>query len=306
MLTIFTIPKPFQGHINIIQRNAIKSWIELNSECEIILFGNEEGIAEIAKEFNLRHVPDVACNKFGTPLLNDIFNKVQKLAKSEKIAYVNTDIILTDSFIKAVEKVKDNPYLMIGQRWDLDVDEEIKFDNFTWEDKLRNDLKEKGILHGAAGIDYFVSQRDFWKGIPSFAIGRTSWDNWLIYKARNSGIPVVNATEMITIVHQNHNYSHIPKANKIDGSLKGKESQKNLRLAGGYSHIFTIQDANWVLTDKGFKKRKIEIKYLPRYFDILPVLNPNIGSWPKIISLMLQPKKVIKAMLRRIKKIWKK
>ena len=26
MLTIFTTPKPFRGHIGIIQRNALKSW----------------------------------------------------------------------------------------------------------------------------------------------------------------------------------------------------------------------------------------------------------------------------------------
>ena len=32
MLTIFTIPKPFIGHIGVIQRNAIMSWLASDSE----------------------------------------------------------------------------------------------------------------------------------------------------------------------------------------------------------------------------------------------------------------------------------
>jgi len=37
MLTLFTIPKAFQGHTGVIQRNAIRSWTLLRPECEIIL-----------------------------------------------------------------------------------------------------------------------------------------------------------------------------------------------------------------------------------------------------------------------------
>ena len=53
MITIFTIPKPFKGHINTIQRNAIQSWMQLKPECEIILFGDDYGVSDIAKEFGL-------------------------------------------------------------------------------------------------------------------------------------------------------------------------------------------------------------------------------------------------------------
>ena len=56
MLTIFTIPKCFRGHISVIQRNAIRSWRMLRPECEIILFGDEEGMKEVAEEFGVRHI----------------------------------------------------------------------------------------------------------------------------------------------------------------------------------------------------------------------------------------------------------
>ena len=51
MVTILTVPKPFKGHIDTIQRNAIKSWLKLYPKCEIILFGDDESIAKAAEEF---------------------------------------------------------------------------------------------------------------------------------------------------------------------------------------------------------------------------------------------------------------
>jgi hypothetical protein len=47
MLTIFSTAKPFRGHFGLIERNALKSWRLLDSDAEMILFGEEEGAAEI-------------------------------------------------------------------------------------------------------------------------------------------------------------------------------------------------------------------------------------------------------------------
>ena len=80
-MTLFTIPKAFKGHIDVIQRNAIQSWVRLHPEIEIILFGSDEGTAEVAREFGLRHVPDVERNEFGTYLVNSVFNKAQSFAR---------------------------------------------------------------------------------------------------------------------------------------------------------------------------------------------------------------------------------
>jgi hypothetical protein len=75
MLSIFAFPKPFRGHIATIQRNAISSWVRLRPQCEIFLFGDEEGTAEVAKEFGACHVSEMARNEYGTPLLSDVFEK---------------------------------------------------------------------------------------------------------------------------------------------------------------------------------------------------------------------------------------
>lgn len=66
MLTIFAVPKPFKGHIGVIHRNAVGSWVRLTDR--VILFGDEEGTADIAREAGVRHVPEAACTQLETPL----------------------------------------------------------------------------------------------------------------------------------------------------------------------------------------------------------------------------------------------
>ena len=95
MITIFSIPKPFLGHINLIQRNAISSWLKLVPSKNIFLIGNDIGVSEVVKEYELVHIRDVEINEFGTPLLNSAFEIMQNISKSHLLLYVNSDIIFT-------------------------------------------------------------------------------------------------------------------------------------------------------------------------------------------------------------------
>ena len=75
MLTLFAIPKPFLGHSETIQRNAIRSWTLLQPRPEIIVFGDDDGTKETAKEFGVHYEPEIARNDYGTPLLHDLFER---------------------------------------------------------------------------------------------------------------------------------------------------------------------------------------------------------------------------------------
>ena len=55
MITFFTTGKPFRGADGIIQRNALKSWKLLDPDVEVIVFGDEEGAAEVCADYGLRH-----------------------------------------------------------------------------------------------------------------------------------------------------------------------------------------------------------------------------------------------------------
>lgn len=250
MLTIFSIPKPFRDHINVIQRNALQSWLCLSPKPEIILFGNELGISEAAREFDVRHFPEIEKNKFATPLLNSAFNAAQKLAKNNLLVYINSDIILMSDFIPAVKRVKQRLFLLSGRRKDLDIREEVNFNDNKWEEKLSDRVVKEGKLHGFSGIDYFVFPCALPHNLPPFAVGRPGWDNWLIYKIRSLGIPVIDATPVIRVVHQNHSYSHC-----IGGKRdKGPEAKRNFDLARGFSNMMSLRDADWILAKKDLER----------------------------------------------------
>jgi hypothetical protein len=154
--------------------------------------------------------------------------------------------------MRAVELVacRKHQFLMVGQRWDVDLKEPLDF-NSDWENWLQTYIVEHAQLHPITGIDYFVFRRGLWKEIPPFAIGRTAWDNWLIYEARVQSVPVIDATQSIIIIHQNHNYAHI--RHSIKGELNGPEIERNVVLAGGRQNIFTLQDVTWLLSKRGLR-----------------------------------------------------
>lgn len=251
MITIFTLPKPFKGHINIIQRNAIKSWQKLG--CEIILMGDDEGVKETAREFGLQHVGNIRKNQFGTPLLNSAFETAQKIAKNNILVYINADMILMSDFIPAIKKIDKSLFLMNGRRTDLDVEKEIDFNFLDWEEKLRNEVSKNGKLHGYSGIDYFIFPRNFPHQLPDFAVGRAGWDNWLIYHTLSLKIPVIDATEVILAVHQNHSFSHSCFGDEKKKRVGGPELKENFKLTGGFSNMLTIREANYILTARGLE-----------------------------------------------------
>jgi len=147
MLTIFTIPKPFEGHIAIIQRNAMQSWLHLTPSCEVILCGNEAGVAEISKKFGVRHLDSIVCTNYGTPLLSSAFNQVQQIARDRLICYVNADIIFLSNLPKMLERIPFNKFLMCGKRWNLDVPSLIDFKSDDWKTQLAEDIRSHGVLH---------------------------------------------------------------------------------------------------------------------------------------------------------------
>ncbi len=248
MLTIFSVPKSFHGHTAIIQRNAILSWLQLRPRCEIILFGDDEGVEEIAHEFGLRHKPDIKKNEFGTPLLDSVFKQAQELAKHDLLMYINADIILFQDVIQALQCIDILPFLVCGRRFDMDITEEIDFNNPAWAEELLGRVRKEGRLHGYSGIDYFIFPRGI-IDLPPFAIGRPGWDNWLIYEMRRKKVAVINATKAITVVHQNHDYTHSKFGQKT--RVSGPEFRQNIQLAGGRANLMTLRDADFYLTDAG-------------------------------------------------------
>ena len=277
-LTLFATPKRFDGHIGVIQRNAIQSWARMRPRPDIILFGHEPGTAEIAAEFGFRHIANVKCNQWGTPLISDLFGQAEKLGQGQVLSYVNSDIILLNDFAQALTRVAEwsNHFLMVGRRTDLDIKDTIDCES-DWVTAVRSRARREGKLQIARSIDYFAFSRGLYPSIPALAIGRFWWDNWLLWKARSLHAQVVDATRAVLVIHQNHDYSHTTYGPSKEEMMASEECILNARLTceenpGDYEqgffwrYAYTIDDATHRLTSAGIEKNPRHLwKQFKRY-----------------------------------------
>ena len=276
-ITLFSAPKPFTDpHIATIQRNAVISWTLL-PDVRVLLIGEEEGVAEAANEAGVKHLPDAECSDSGTPLVSSMLRLARENGNGNLLCIVNADVILMSDFVEAANQainLKDK-FVLLSQRWDIDVTEPIDFSD-GWDDRLRSIVYGQGTLHRPAGSDFFLFPRSCYLDVPDFAIGRAGWDNWMIYKARQEKWPVIDCTPSVMLVHQNHDYRHLP-----DGKphYEHPETNENIRLAGGPAAVrYTILDATHHLKDDGLVRpaftglrfwRKVEL-FLRKVFFFLP------------------------------------
>jgi len=299
LITLFSAPKPFTNpHIAMIQRNAIKSWTLL-PDVEVILLGEEQGLAEAAKELGVKHIPNVERNANGVPLISSMFKLARENSTSELLCIINADMILMSDFVEAAKKVKGlrSKFVLLSQRWDLDVTAPLDFSG-DWSRGLRSMVNGQGQLHRPAGSDFFLFPKSCYTDIPNFIIGRAGWDNWMIYKARKENWAVIDCTPSVMIVHQNHDYAHLP-----DGKphYEHPETNENIRLAGGQANVrYTILDASHQLVDGKLIRPKMTSLRFTRKFELL--LRTLFFFLPEnVVENIARPKR----WRKRIKKIFK-
>jgi hypothetical protein len=97
--------------------------------------------------------------------------------------------------------------------------------------------------------------------MPPLAIGRFWWDNWLLWKARSLGAPVLDATTVVTAIHQNHDYSHTTYGPGKTEMMASEEAVLNCRLTCeqnpadfeeglSWRYVYTIDDATHKVTSQ--------------------------------------------------------
>jgi hypothetical protein len=266
-LTIFAIPKRFEGHFGLIQRNAVRSWAALTPRPQIVLLGSDAGTAEMAAEVGALHVAEVAVSPAGAPRLDDVFDKGQRHARTGVVCFINADIILTNRWLQAASTVAAwrSRFLMVGRRWNLDVTSTLDFASPRWDLDVVADAVARGRQATNMFIDYFAFPRGMMDDIPPFAIGRPGYDNWLLWRTRQRGIPLVDASEEAPVVHQNHDHSHVKAGadalGGLDGYMRGQDTMRNMELAGDWSRHFTTDHASHVVA-AGAVRRAFDKRYL--------------------------------------------
>jgi hypothetical protein len=289
LITIFASPKPFTNpHIATIQRNAVQSWKSLGPDVEVFLMGQEVGLAEAAAELGVRHFDNVRLTKeTKTPYVSSMIETARQNSTSPLLLCINADVILLPEFLTAARRLLawKPDFLMVGPRWDLEVTELLDFGP-GWDDRLRQDALTRGKFHPPLGSDYFLFPRDGFRDIPDFAMGRSAWDNWMIYNYRVKHLPAVDGSLELNVIHQNHDYSHLP-GNKPPYRLP--ETMENIRLAGGRRCLFFLQDTDYRIVNGEPKKIPLDFKRLLREIEIAPLVYLHFKPLAEVTNFIYHP-----------------
>ncbi len=242
MITFLTLPRPFVGEFDRLQRLALQSWQGAVPGCEVLVFGHEPGIAEVVRELGLIHCPGLTYNAAGHPLADQPFALGEQQAAHEWLCFCSADIVFGGDLLPAFQAVQqvERPFV-VGQRWDIEpgtVD------------------PEQAVLHPPCGIDYFLYRRGTIGPVLPFTIGGGGCDQWILWKALTAWrMTVIDATADITAVHVNHGYPLWPEGKR--GREGSPEQLHNRRLyqADGMTRLCGIDDAPWVLRGGQIERR---------------------------------------------------
>ncbi len=66
LLTLLQHPNLLRTRIlPLIQRNTLRNWLALGDEVEVVVIGDEPGIAEVCREFGIRYIPGCPVHEKG-------------------------------------------------------------------------------------------------------------------------------------------------------------------------------------------------------------------------------------------------
>ena len=284
MITIFSTPKDFTGEFDIIQRNAFSSWRALSRNIEIIIMGKSKGAKVVTKEIGALYIPDIPLTKQGTPTISGLFNVAENFGNNNYYCFLNSDIILSPSFIDAFQTIKKSKkkFLAVAQRYNIDIDSIIDFLNPTESKRFYKSAEDNAKIGSCSAIDIFCFTKNLYKNIPEFSVGRIGFDNWLVWKARRTFTPVIDMTSSTIIFHQNHSYK-FRDFNNHSNTLKSDEAKMNYKLMG--TNALNINDANWFLDD-GKVKKKSDDEFKQRNLWKISIIFPEFSfflTWYKRI-----------------------
>jgi hypothetical protein len=121
----------------------------------------------------------------------------------------------------------------------VDVPDELDFDS-DWHGYVCGLERKAYILSGA---DVFCYRGDWMRSMPSFGMGRTAWDNWIMETAKRAGVPFVNGDAYTKAFHQEHP-KHIARDQK-------RENRKLLQQAFSKVAVGTLRSATHELSRDG-------------------------------------------------------
>lgn len=197
-------------------------------------------------------------NEHNTPFLDSVFKTMHELTtENTTLCFVNSDIILGEDFTQAVKQINWNQFLLVGQRSNIKLEKNYQLEDINDVTSLQKLAKKTAQHSGYVGSDYFCyTSSSGFNSIPPLLVGRAAWDNWMMYRARELNIPLIDASDFITAVHQDHDYEHIHRGSittdqQID-QWDSPESRAQRALIG--AKYFDLRHSSHFLSRNGSLK----------------------------------------------------
>ena len=123
----------------------------------------------------------------------------------------------------------------------------------------------------------------------------------MIFEARRRRWPVVDASQAMTVIHQDHDYRHLPGGQP---HYRHPETEQNIRQAGGRRTILTLADADWTTDGGALRRQRRSARRLLREIELLPVLRTKSSVLTNALFAVFHPLQAARVVLGWIQ--WKR
>jgi len=203
--------------------------------------------------------------------------------------YLNSDILLDDSSIQVTELLRSRPgpWLASARRRCLPPwSGPVPSGGQAWKTFFGR-VDREGTWGEACALDLFLFRGLPFAGMPAFRIGHRGWDNWMIFHARAEGIPVIDASRELRVIHCDHDYSYA-QGNSAPRRRDGPLEDANLRLLGGEEKLFHLGHATHELRDGAVQPRR-GWPVRQRSLELWQILHPGQRWWWQPLRSLFHP-----------------
>ena len=187
------------------RNNTLRNWLSLGGIVKPIFFSNDSNLIARVKEKGW-DVLIPSKTAVGIPILKYMYMDVMKEYPSKLYAYVNGDILFTQSLVDTLQFIlssrkinQTHPMLIVGQRTNV---KHVSAENASTHENIIK-ISKTGKLFTAWGEDYFITNANYpWHDCPEVVVGRVAYDNWLVLNANKRRHTTIDATRTLLALHQ--------------------------------------------------------------------------------------------------------
>ncbi|GAB2297946.1 hypothetical protein Dimus_032030 [Dionaea muscipula] len=218
-ITIFAAPRPFVGSVGIRQSRAVRSWLDLSPQVDVVLFANHPSVVSFAASLGPRTLveSEIDFSFLGTPFFHSMVSR-SLVSSSDILAIMDPETILLPDFISTMNfahqldqdwflyalptDVSDFPFHMDSEwrNWLGEDDEWIKLQKLQ---EFLSPSRQRNCSDGHMLTAWSNSKMPLHMGVlPPFLYGKGFHNNWLVNEVIHSNFRfVVDASWTISNIY---------------------------------------------------------------------------------------------------------